>query len=203
MKKLFQILSKPAKWIFIIAAAVIGIFWIIYSIRTFDTRGFVPVLKSIILLVVGALVLLTCPVLLLLKREAEARAVFLFILGFWLIKYTQGNFELSANYANEDNALLKLAGIFAFFVALALVAVLVLTILELGFKKNFLRFFAVCAVMAAICFGFLAGLFMFISACTNKVPWDGAVQSILVVFGFTVTMFFGYLYLLGYPKTKQ
>ena len=202
MKKLFEILSKPAKWIFIVCAVVIGVAWIVYCVSTFDTRGFVPVLKSVILLTVGALVLLTCPVLLLLKREAEAKAVFIFILGFWLIKYTQGNFELSANFANEDNALLKLAGIFAFIVALALVGVLVLTILELGFKKSFLRFFAVLVVMVAIVFGFLSGLFMFISACANKVPWEGAFQNIMIVFGFTVTMFFGYLYLLGAPKSK-
>ena len=51
-------------------------------------------------------------------------------------------------------------------------------------------------------FGFLSGLFMFISACANKVPWEGAFQNIMIVFGFTVTMFFGYLYLLGAPKSK-
>lgn len=201
MKKLFEVLLKPAKWIFIVCSVIIAVAFAIAKAKAIG-GSFVPVLSGIIILVVGTLILLTCPVLLLLKRENEAKMVFIFLLGYWLLWYTQRNFELGSIYAPADNALLKLAGIFSFLVALCLVGTLVLTVLELAFKKTFLRYFGVLVVMGALVLGILAALFFFIGACAKNIEWEPALQNMLIVGGYTFTVFFGYLYLLGAPRSK-
>ena len=203
MNKLFDLLLKPAKWIFIICGAVIAIAFAIAKAKLIGSAGsFVPVLSSIIVFVVGTLLLIAAPVLLLLKRENEAKMVFIFMLGYWLIWYTQRNLELGSIYAPLDNVVIKLAGIFSFLVALALVAVLVLTVLELAFKKDYLRYFSILVIMAAVVLGFFAALFFFIAAINNG-GWEGALQNILIVLGYTFTVFFGYLYFFGAPKAQK
>ena len=202
MNKLFEILRKPAKWIFIICGAVLGIAFAIVKAKAINGNGgFFPVLSNIIVMVVGTLLLLAAPVLLLLKKEEGAKMVFVFLLGYWLLWYTQRNFDFAAGFKAAEG-LRKVAIIFAFIVALLLVAVLVLTVLEFGLNKPALRRFSVLVLFCACVLGLLAALFFFIDTVANKGNFEGMLNNVLVVFGYTFTVFFGYMHFFGAPKAE-
>lgn len=201
MKKLFEILSKPAKWIFVVCAAVIAVAFAIAKAKLIGpgfNAGFTSGIGALIVMIVGTLLLLAAPVLILLKRDNEAKAIFTLLLVYWLLWYTQRNFELGG-YAQANDVLPKLAGIFSFLVALCLVAVLILVILEFALKKSFLRFFAFLVLMAAVVLGLFAAIFFFISGIKDN-QMEASLQNILIVLGYTFTIFFGYMYFFGAPQ---
>ena len=200
MKKLFEILVKPSKWIFIVCAAIIAVAFAITKAKLIGSaNGFVPVVSALVVMLVGTLLLLASPVLLLMKKENEAKMVFLLLLVYWLIWYTQRNFEIASTYP-ADNALSTLAVIFSFLVALCLTAVLVLTVLEFALKKQSLRYFSAFVLFFALAFGFFASLFFFICGIRVGSIWEMTLQNILIVLGYTFAVFFGYIYFFGVPK---
>ena len=202
MNKLFAILQKPAKWIFIICGAVLGIAFAVVKAKAINGNGgFFPVLSNILILVVGTLLLLAAPVLLLLKKEEGAKMVFIFLLGYWLLWYTQRCFGLADGFKYSEG-IVKVAQIFAFIVALCLVAVLALTVLEFGLNKPALRRFSVLVLFVACVLGLLAALFFFIDCLANKGNFEGMLNNVLVVFGYTFTVFFGYMHFFGAPKAE-
>lgn len=202
MNKLFDILRKPSKWIFIICGAIIGVAYAVVHAQSIKGgMGFLPLVSELIIMIVGTLLLLAAPVLLLLKKEEGAKMVFFFLLGFWLLRYIQDGLRLSS-YANSNEAMLKVGGVFAFIVGLCLTAVLVLTVLEFGLKKEGLRRFSVLVLFVAIVLGLLASLFFFIAACGKKIDWNGALSNILTVCGYSFAVFFGYLYFFNAPKAE-
>jgi len=204
MKKLFEILSKPAKWIFVVCAFLIAIAFAVAKAQLIGpgfNAGFTAGFGALVVMIVGTLLLAVCPVLILLKRDAEAKAIFLLLLVYWLIQYAQRCFDYGALAATRD-AIPVLAGIFSFLVALCLVAVLVLVVIEFALKKNFLRFFAFLVLMAAIVLGLFAGIFLFILGIQAK-NWQEALHGVLVVLGYTVTVFFGYMYFFGAPQRGE
>ena len=201
MKKLFELLSKPAKWIFIVCAALIAVAFAIAKAKLIGpgfNAGFTSGIGALVVMLVGTLLLLAAPVLILLKRENEAKAIFTLLLVYWLIWYSQRNFEYGA-LASANDVVPMLAGIFSFLVALCLVAVLVLVVLEFALKKAFLRFFAFLVLMAAIVCGVFAGIFLLIAGIKMN-EWEWTLQSILIVLGYTFTIFFGYMYFFGAPQ---
>ena len=201
MKKLFEILSKPAKWIFVVCAFLVAIAFAVAKAQLIGpgfNAGFTSGFGALVVMIVGTLLLVAAPVLILLKRDAEAKAIFLLLLVYWLIQYSQRNFDYAA-LASSGDAIAVLAGIFSFLVALCLVAVLVLVILEFGLKKNFLRFFAFLVLMAAIVLGLFAAIFLFIIGVKANNVQEG-LHGVLVVLGYTFTIFFGYMYFFGAPQ---
>lgn len=202
MNKLFGILQKPAKWIFIICGAVLGVAFAVTKVQEIGGSGFVPVLSSILVMVVGTLLLLAAPVLLLLGKEEAAKMVFIFLLGYWLLWYVQRNYEIGSLFSSVNNGMAKVAGIFAFLVALCLTAVLVLTVLEFALKKEGLRRFSMFVMLGAVVCGFLAALFFFIMACGKNLDWKEAFRCILACFGYTFVVFFGYIHFFGAPKAQ-
>ena len=201
MKKLFELLSKPAKWIFVVCAFLIAIAFAVAKAKLIGPgfkSGFVPGFGALVIMIIGTLLLVAAPVLILMKRDAEAKAIFTLLLVYWLIWYSQRNFELGG-YSESGDIMPKLAGIFSFLVALCLVAVLVLVVLEFALKKNFLRFFAFVVLMAAIVLGLFAAIFFLICGIKeNQMEWS--LQSILIVLGYTFAIFFGYMYFFGAPQ---
>ena len=204
MKKLFELLSKPAKWIFVVCAFLVAIAFAVAKAQLIGpgfNAGFTVGFGALVVMIVGTLLLVVCPVLVLMKRDAEAKAVFLLLLVYWLIQYAQRCFDYGA-LATANDAIPVLAGIFSFLVALCLVTVLVLVVIEFALKKNFLRFFAFLVLMAAIVLGLLAGIFLFIIGIKANNFQEG-VHGVLVVLGYTVTVFFGYMYFFGAPQRGE
>ena len=82
--KVFNILSKPAKLIFIIGALVYAVWFAVMTAMSID-GDFMNVLTNIVTLFVGVALIALPPVMLLIKKEELARLFFVFLLGYWVL----------------------------------------------------------------------------------------------------------------------
>lgn len=205
MKKIFDLLSKPSRMIFIIAAfAYVGLYAII-SFAGFG-GGFVSVLGGLIVSVLTIAAVVAIPVLLLLKREEAAKLVFILVAGFWLVSRAQSYTLNYAAWTEFEDGLGVCVGVFGFLAGLALTGVLVLLVLHFILKKEVLKFSAVLAFAGAY-------LFIFVTMILTLVYYiKMSVENNYISFGWTnyvslvldlvapVAVCFGYLYFLGAPN---
>lgn len=208
MKKIFEVLSKPARLILIIAAfAYVGV----YSVVAFGGfgGGFLPVLANIIIYVLTAGAVVAIPILLLLKKEEAAKLVFLLVGAYWLISESRGLLSY-ANLVTENNEGLSVAyGVFGFLAGLALTGVVVLIVLKYILKKEVFKFCAVLTFVGAYSFILVFFVLRFAYQCKINYEyrnydyiiyqWLEFVNLFLYLIA-PVGVLFGYLYFLGAPE---
>ena len=98
INKVFEILSKPAKWIFIIGALVYAVWFATRTAMSMDGQ-FMNVLTNIITLFVGTALIALPPVFLLLKKDELAKLFFVFLLGYWVLNAPSQFFVLAEGFA--------------------------------------------------------------------------------------------------------
>lgn len=203
MKKLFEVLSKPAKMILIIGSFVYAA-WFATSKAGSMGGNFMSVMTNLILMVVGTALLAATPVFLLIKKEELAKIIFFILAGYWLLSTFQTLFAIAASYAGYGSDGLEITiGIFAFITGLALVGILVLIVLEFFLKKPIFRFISTLVFAGAILFGFVFGLLFFIYYCKWDLGWVGAVNTFIGYMLLPALLFFGLLYFLGAPAVPE
>ena len=196
MKKIFDIILKPARLILIICAfAYAGL----YSLVTFGNfgGGFLDVLASLIIYVLTITAVVAIPLLLLLKKEDAAKLVFIIVGGYWLI--TEGRSYLSyGQIADSQNGLVVATAVFGFLVGLVLTGVLVLLVLNFILKKELFRFIAVLALVGAYLFIFVFVILELVLFIKYEGAWTNYIQLFLYLVA-PVGVLFGYLYFFGTP----
>ena len=203
MNKFFETLAKPAKWILVIGSFIYAAWYAVG--RGANMNGnFMTVLVNLILLFVGTALLVTTPILVLLKKNEMAKTVFLILVGYWLLSRIQEHYGWAETFCeNTNDAVAVIGAIFFFIAASCLLAVLVLIILEFALKKPGLRFFAFIAILVFIFFAFLAGLFYFIEAIRYEWGWYSCVNPWVEYLLLPIVVCFGYLFFSGAPKQAK
>ena len=202
MEKFLNALSKPAKWIFVIGGFFYAMWFAIMTATGFG-NGFVSVIVSLIIMTIGTALLVAAPLLVLLKKDNAGKMVFLFLLGYWVLTTIQNWLGISAGLVESNDGLAIVAGLFSFIAGLGVVAVLVLTVLELILKKPALRFVSFLVFLGVIIVGFFAGLFLVILSGMNNAFWPSGIQFLIQYMILPIIICFGYIYFMGLPNKKQ
>ena len=200
MNKFFQTLAKPARLIFVICAIAYSV-W--FAVRTGSGigGGFMSTVTNIIVLFVGAALLVSVPILLLLKKDDQAKVVFLVLVGYWLISSILEWFGYAQMFAVDGaDGLTIVTGIFYFISGLGLVGLLVLIALEFALKNSLFRFIAFLVLLGVVAFAFLNSIFVIINVAKYEIyPWAGEVDMVLALIFVPIMVFFGYLTFFGVP----
>ena len=197
MSKIFAALSKPARWVLIIGGLVYAVWFAVMTAMGFDD-SFMSVLTGILTLIVGVGLIALPPVLLLVKKEELAKLFFVFLLGYWVLTTPRSYFFWAETFADAGEFFPVLVSIFMLVVGMALLAILVLIVLEMLLGMKFLRpiinlvaFFTVCACI-------LTAILFIIECAIMKAGWtmfidDGFMGLILLptIVGFGCLYFFG------------
>ena len=207
MQKIFEVLSKPARLILIIAAFAYAGLYAVVSFGSFD-GGFLAVVGGLIVSVLTIAAVVAVPVLLLLKKEEAAKLVFILVAGYWLVSNAQSYLLNYSWWAEGDDGLRIVIAIFGFLAGLALTGVLVLLILNFILKKEVFKLSAVLAFAGAFLFIFILVILLLVyyikTSVENdyyNVPWTNYV-SLLLMLAAPVAVLFGYLYFLGAPSCE-
>lgn len=201
MEKLFQALSKPAKWVFVIG----GFFYAVwFSISTATGMGNNPmsVITSLIIMTVGTALLVATPLLILLKKESAAKILFVFLLGYWLLSTIQAWFMYADALVNSNDALSIVSGIFSFILGLGTVTILVLTVLEFILKKPAFRFISFIIFLAIVGLAFITSIFLIINTIRLDAFWPNGVDFFVQYMILPAVLCFGYLFFFGAPAQK-
>ena len=205
MKKIFEVLSKPARLILIIAAFAYAGLYAVISFGSFD-GGFLAVVGGLIVSVLTIAAVVAVPVLLLLKKEEAAKLVFILVAGYWLVSNAQSYLLNYSWWAEGNDGLRIVIAIFGFFAGLALTGVLVLLILHFILKKEVFKFSAVLTFAGALFFIFVLMILLLVyyikTSVENEyynVPWTNYISLFLMLVA-PVAVLFGYLYFLGAPN---
>ena len=177
--KVFNILSKPAKLIFIIGALVYAVWFAVMTAMSID-GDFMNALTNIVTLFIGVALIALPPVMLLIKKEELAKLFFVFLLGYWVLTAPSEYFFLADTFASAGEFFPVFVSIFLLIIGLGLVGILVLVILEiiLGLKALRLITLFVSIIEVALCFT-TAILFM-IEAGIMGAGWVFFVQYALM-----------------------
>ena len=203
MNKLFETLVKPSKWILIIGSFIFALWFAIKAATSIDGE-FMSVMANIIILFVGTGLLVAVPILLLFKKDEQAKTVFLILVGYWLLSTIQSWLFYSETFAsNNAPALAIVAGIFTFIAALGLVGILVLIVLEFALKNKSLRFITIIVLLGVIGAAFIAGILLFIYAIQMNAGWVRIVDFAIDFMFLPILICFGYLYFFGVPKKAK
>lgn len=202
MSKIFQTLSKPAKWVLIIGGLVYAV-W--FAVQTAMGMGgaFMSVLTGIFTLIIGVGLIALPPVLLLLKKEELAKLFFVFLLGYWVLTTPREYFFLADTFAEADQFYPVFVSIFLLIIGLGLLAILVLIVLEMLLGMKFLRpiinliaFFTVCACI-------LTGILFIILCAINNATWNMYVEyAFMGMMLLPAVVGFGCLYFFGASEKK-
>ena len=196
MKKVFDLLLKPARLILIICAfAYAGL----YSLVTFGNFGgsFLGVLASLIIYALTVAAIVAIPVLLLLKKEEAAKLVFILVAGFWLISESRSLLSFG-QVADSQNGLVVANAVFGFFAGLALTGVFVLLVLNVVLKKELFRLIAILTLAGAYLFILIFVVLEIVLYAKYDAGWTTFVGLFLDLIA-PVGVLFGYLYFLGAP----
>lgn len=194
MNKLFDILVKPSKLVLIIGGFVYALWFAVQTAMSIDGQ-FMNVLTNIVTLFVGTALICLPPIMLLLKKEELAKLFFVFLIGYWVLSTPSEYFFLAETLADGGEPYPIFVSIFLLSIGLAVVAVLVLIILEMLLGLSALRpiinLVALIAVAACIVTAFL-----FIVECAlMKAGWTFYVRYALMdMIVLPVTVGFGCLY---------
>ena len=194
MNKLFDILAKPSRLILIIGGFAYALWFAIQTAISIDGQ-FMNVLTNIVILFVGTALICLPPIMLLLRKEELAKLFFVFLIGYWVLSTPSEYFFLAETLADGGEFYPVFVSIFLLSIGLAVVAVLVLIILEmlLGLTslKPIINLVALIAVAACILTAFL-----FIVECAIMgAGWTFYVRYALMdMIVLPVTVGFGCLY---------
>lgn len=203
MNKIFQILSKPARWILIIGGLVYAVWFAVQTAMGMDGT-FMSVLTGVFTLIIGVGLIALPPVLLLLKKEDLAKLFFVFLLGYWVLTTPREYFFLADTFAEADQFFPVFVSIFLLIIGLGLLGILVLVVLEMLLGMKFLRpiinlvaFFTVCACI-------LTGILFIILSAINNATWvmyiEYALMDMMVL---PVVVGCGCLYFFGASEKKD
>ena len=202
MNKFFQALTKPAKWVLVIGGFFYAIWFAIMQGTAIDGEA-MSVIAHLVIMIVGTILLVAVPVLVLLKKDDAAKMLFLFLIGYWVLTSIQNWLFYAETFTDSDNGLGITAGIFSFIAGLGLVGVLVMTVLEFALKKPAFRVITLLIMLGVLAVSFIAGLLLFIYACTINAVWPMGLNFLVEYIILPVIICFGYLYFFGVPEKKQ
>lgn len=186
INKVFEILSKPAKWIFIIGGFVYAVWFAMRTAMSIDGQ-FMNVLTNIITLFVGTALCCLPPLFLLLKKDGLAKLFFVFLLGYWVLTAPQQYFFLAETFADAGQFFPVFVSIFLFTVGLALIGVLVLVILQIILKLKVLRLITLGIGILVVLLSFTTAILFMIEAGIMGAAWAmyieyGFIMMILLPF---------------------
>ena len=186
INKVFEILSKPAKWIFIIGGFVYAVWFAMRTAMSIDGQ-FMNVLTNIITLFVGTALCCLPPLFLLLKKDELAKLFFVFLLGYWVLTAPQQYFFLAETFADAGQFFPVFVSIFLFTVGLALIGVLVLVILQIILKLKVLRLITLGIGILVVLLSFTTAILFMIEAGIMGAAWAmyieyGFIMMILLPF---------------------
>ena len=186
INKVFEILSKPAKWIFIIGALVYAVWFATRTAMSMDGQ-FMNVLTNIITLFVGTALIALPPVFLLLKKDELAKLFFVFLLGYWVLTAPSQFFVLAEGFADASEFFPVFVSIFLLMVGVGLVAILVLVILEIILKLQLFRLLSLFIGIVVVLLSFTTAILFMIEAGIMGADWSiyveyGLVTMILLPF---------------------
>lgn len=201
--KVFSVLSKPAKLIFIIGAFVYAAWFLAMTAMSIDGQ-FMNVLTNIITLIIGTGLICIPPVMLLLKKDQLAKLFFVFLRGYWILTTPQEYFFLSETFASAGEFFPVFVSIFLLIIGLGLVAILVLVILEMLLGLKFLRIITLFVAIIEILACFTTAILFMIEAGIMGADWSFFVRYALIdmmILPFTVGC--GCIALLGVDKKSE
>jgi len=201
MEKFFEFLTKPARWVLVIGGFFYATWFAIVTASGFGD-GALSAIADLVILIVGFSLLAGLPILVLFKKDNYAKAIFLFLLGYWAINSIRTWFGYSL-FAESRDGLLVSAGVFSFFFALAISTIIVLTVLEYAIKKPFLRNISLFVLLGAIVVGLVAGILFFIIYAKRKDVWPDSFSALIELFVVPAIVCFGYLHFFGAPKQEN
>ena len=186
INKVFEILSKPAKWIFIIGAFVYAAWFATRTAMSIDGQ-FMNVLTNIITLFVGTALCCLPPLFLLLKKDELAKLFFVLLLGYWILTAPSQYFFLAETFADSDKFFPIFVSIFLLTTGVGLVAILVLVILEIILKIKFMRLLSLFIGIVVILLSFTTAILFMIEAGIMGADWSiyveyGLITMILLPF---------------------
>ena len=179
INKVFEILSKPAKWIFIIGALVYAVWFATRTAMSMDGQ-FMNVLTNIITLFVGTALIALPPVFLLLKKDELAKLFFVFLLGYWVLNAPSQFFVLAEGFADAGEFFPVFVSIFLLMVGVGLVAILVLVILEIILKLQLFRLLSLFIGIVVVLLSFTTAILFMIEAGIMGADWSIFVEYGLV-----------------------
>ena len=175
INKVFEILSKPAKWIFIIGALVYAVWFATRTAMSMDGQ-FMNVLTNIITLFVGTALIALPPVFLLLKKDELAKLFFVFLLGYWVLNAPSQFFVLAEGFADAGEFFPVFVSIFLLMVGVGLVAILVLVILEIILKLQLFRLLSLFIGIVVVLLSFTTAILFMIEAGIMGANWAMFVE---------------------------
>ena len=170
INKVFEILSKPAKWIFIIGALVYAVWFAARTAMSMDGQ-FMNVLTNIIVLFVGTALCALPPVFMLLKKDDLAKLFFVFLLGYWVLTAPQQYFFLAETFADAREFFPVFVSIFLLTTGVALVGILVLVILQIILKIKILRLITLGIGILVVLLSFTTAILFMIEAGIMGAAW--------------------------------
>lgn len=202
MKKIFDLLLKPARMVLLIGSFVFAA-WFVVSTAGYISGGFISVMSSLILMMVGAIVLCAVPVCLLIKKEDIAKIVFFILVSYWLLSTIQSVFNTASWLTEFGDGLSITAGIFLFFATIGLVGVLALIVLNFILKKPFFRLLAWYVFFGVVGFAFIGGLLQFIYYIVEEWDWVSIIDVFVNMLLVPSLIGFGVLYFVGAPAIEE
>ena len=201
--KVFSILSKPAKLIFIIGAFVYAVWFATMTAMAFDGQ-FMNVLTNIITLFIGTSLIALPPIMLLVKKDELAKLFFVFLLGYWILTTPQEYFFLSETFASAGEFYPVFVSIFLLIIGLGLVGILVLVILEMLLGLKLLRLITLFVAIVEVLACFTTAILFMILAGINNADWSMYVRYALMdMMVLPLTVGCGCIALLGVDKKSK
>jgi hypothetical protein len=184
--KVFEILSKPAKWIFVGGAFAYALWFAIRTAMSIDGQ-FMNVLTNIITLFVGTALCCLPPVFILIKKEELAKLFFVFLLGYWVLTAPSQYFFLAETFADAREFFPVFVSIFLLLTGVGVVGILVLSILEIILKIKFLRLLSLFIGIIVVALSFTTAILFMIEAGIMGADWSifveyGLITMILLPF---------------------
>ncbi len=186
INKVFEILSKPAKWIFVGGAFAYALWFAIRTAMSIDGQ-FMNVLTNIITLFVGTALCCLPPVFILIKKEELAKLFFVFLLGYWVLTAPSQYFILAEGFADAGEFFPVFVSIFLLATGVGVVGILVLVILEIILRIKFLRLLSLFIGIIVVALSFTTAILFMIEAGIMGADWSifveyGLITMILLPF---------------------
>ena len=197
MKKVLETLSKVSKWPFIGLSFTFAVLW---SMGYFTRGGnFFSSFAGILLGLLGLGVLCVVPVLILLKKEGQAKIVFYILAGYWLISSILSEVGM-ASLTEWEETTSTLYGIFAFIFGLSLIALLAFIVLVVVLKKPLYKVILSFILIGVIAFAVIVFIFAMIFYGKGEAGWYSFVDAIASYLIAPAAVGFGLLFYNGVPE---
>ena len=201
MEKLIQSFKKISRLLVIICLLVYAGFLFIFNIIGIDGELF-PVLAGLLdMLFVVALFALPA-VLLLMKKDNEAKFVFLILAAYWILNLIENFIAQGAGINKYNQAMNVVVDIFELILGLALATVLVLYILTKVFNLKLFKIARLILFVSLACFA-LVFILKFIDCIIDKDPWTDYLNALVVLLALPLGMISGIFYWLDEEQPEE